>query len=48
MAEPEIAKRVKELGMTPDVGTPQAFSELIDSETQLWKRLIRDQNIKVE
>lgn len=48
LSEPEIVERVKKLGMTPDVRSAAAFSELIKDESALWQRLIREQNIKVE
>jgi len=47
-AEPDIVERVKQLGMTPDVRGPDAFRDLIKSESVQWQRLIREQNIKVE
>jgi len=48
MTDPDIAARVRQLGMTPSVGTPQALADLIQSDSQLWQTLIREQNIKIE
>jgi tripartite-type tricarboxylate transporter receptor subunit TctC len=47
-AEPEIVEKVKQLGMTPNVGTPTEFTDLIKSEADMWAKLIKEQNIKVE
>jgi len=48
MTVPDVAVRVKQLGMTPSVGTPKELANLIQSDSQLWQKLIADQNIKVE
>jgi len=48
MADPEIAAKVQNLGMTPSVGTQAEFVGLIRSETAMWARLIKEQNIKVQ
>jgi tripartite-type tricarboxylate transporter receptor subunit TctC len=47
-SDPAIVERVQQLGMTPDVQGPVEFRKLIQAESELWQRLIRDQGIKVE
>jgi len=47
-SEPEIIEKVKQLGMTPNVGTAEEFTNLIRSESVMWDKLIKEQNIKVQ
>lgn len=47
-SEPDIVEKVKQLGMTPSVGTAAEFTDLIKSETVMWSKLIKEQNIKVQ
>ena len=40
LREPEMARRVAEMG-SPDVaGTPEAFRALIASETEKWRKVL--------
>jgi tripartite-type tricarboxylate transporter receptor subunit TctC len=49
LAEPELQKRLVELGGEPVIGTPEAFGALISAETEKWKKVIEDAGIaKVE
>jgi tripartite-type tricarboxylate transporter receptor subunit TctC len=49
LAEPEIQKRLVELGGDPVSGTPEAFGALIAAETEKWKKVIEGAGIaKVE
>jgi tripartite-type tricarboxylate transporter receptor subunit TctC len=49
LAEPEIQKRLVELGSDPVSGTPEAFGALIAAETEKWKKVIEGAGIaKVE
>jgi len=49
LAEPEIRKRLVELGGDPVSGTPEAFGALIAAETEKWKKVIEGAGIaKVE
>jgi len=48
MTDPDIAARVRQLGMTPSIGTQRELADLIESDSQLWLKLITDQHIKIE
>ncbi len=49
LAEPEMKKRLVELGGDPLIGTPEAFGAMIVAETEKWKRVIEGAAIeKVE
>jgi tripartite-type tricarboxylate transporter receptor subunit TctC len=49
LAEPEMKKRLVELGGDPLIGTPEAFGAMIVAETEKWKKVIEDAAIeKVE
>jgi len=49
LTEPEMQKRLIELGGDPVIGTPEAFGALIATETDKWKKVIEGAAIpKVE
>jgi tripartite-type tricarboxylate transporter receptor subunit TctC len=49
LAEPEMKKRLVELGGDPLIGTPEAFGAMIVAETEKWKKVIEGAAIeKVE
>ncbi len=48
LAEPEIRKRLVELGGEPLVSTPQAFGEIIKAETEKWEKVVKYADIKIE
>jgi tripartite-type tricarboxylate transporter receptor subunit TctC len=49
LAEPDMQKKLVELGGNPVIGTPEAFGALIASETEKWKKVIEGAGIaKVE
>lgn len=48
LAEPEIKKRLVELGGEPLIGTPEAFGDMIKAETDKWKKVVEFANLKVE
>ena len=41
LTEPEMQKRLIELGGDPVIGTPEAFGALIAAETDKWKKVDR-------
>jgi len=47
-ANPDIAARLNEAGLTPDAGTPQAFREYIGNELQKWRKVATDIGISVQ
>jgi tripartite-type tricarboxylate transporter receptor subunit TctC len=49
LAEPEMTKRLIDLGGAPLIGTPEAFGAMIVAETEKWKKVIEGADIpKVE
>ncbi|MGL3105798.1 Bug family tripartite tricarboxylate transporter substrate binding protein [Bradyrhizobium sp. BR 1432] len=48
MKEPDMAKRLVELGGEPRVQTPEAFGEEIKAETEKWKKVVEFAGLKVE
>jgi tripartite-type tricarboxylate transporter receptor subunit TctC len=49
LAEPDMKKRLIDLGGPPLIGTPEAFGAMIVAETEKWKKVIEGANIpKVE
>ncbi len=48
MAEPEMRKRLVELGGDPLIQSPEAFGEQIKAETQKWKKVVEFAGLKVE
>ncbi|MGX1167367.1 tripartite-type tricarboxylate transporter receptor subunit TctC [Bradyrhizobium sp. USDA 372] len=46
--EPDMAKRLVELGGEPRVQTPEAFGEEIKAETEKWKKVVEFAGLKVE
>lgn len=47
IAQPDTMERLKTLGYEPIASTPQAFSTRIRTESDVWARVIRASNIKV-
>ncbi|WBL78837.1 tripartite tricarboxylate transporter substrate binding protein [Bradyrhizobium xenonodulans] len=48
MKEPDMTKRLVELGGEPRVQTPEAFGEEIKAETDKWKKVVDFAGLKVE
>src|ERR1700687_2863239 len=48
LAEPEIRKRLVELGGEPLIGTPEAFGAMIAAETEKWEKVVKFSGEKVE
>jgi tripartite-type tricarboxylate transporter receptor subunit TctC len=47
LAEPTLKSRFADLGATTIPGTPAAFAQLIATETEKWRKVIRAGNIKL-
>ena len=48
LAEPEIRKRLIELGGEPLITTPEDFGAMIAAETEKWEKVVKYAGIKVE
>jgi len=48
MAEPEMKKRLVELGGAPLIQSPEAFGDMIKAETAKWKKVVEFAGLKVE
>jgi tripartite-type tricarboxylate transporter receptor subunit TctC len=48
MAEPDMTKRLVELGGEPRIQTPEAFGAEIVAETEKWKKVVEFAGLKVE
>jgi tripartite-type tricarboxylate transporter receptor subunit TctC len=48
MAAPEVQERIRALGGEPFTGGPEAADKFLRDQQQLWGRIVRERNIKVE
>jgi tripartite-type tricarboxylate transporter receptor subunit TctC len=48
LAEPEMRKRLVELGGEPLVSSPEAFGAMIAAETEKWEKVVKSAGLKVE
>jgi tripartite-type tricarboxylate transporter receptor subunit TctC len=48
LAEPEVRKRLIELGGEPLISTPEDFGAMIAAETEKWEKVVKFAGIKVE
>jgi tripartite-type tricarboxylate transporter receptor subunit TctC len=48
VAEPETRAKLAAQGVEPRGGSPEAFAKLIRDETERWRKVIADANIRVE
>ena len=48
LAEPEVRKRLVELGGEPLITTPEEFGAMIAAETEKWEKVVKFADIKVE
>jgi tripartite-type tricarboxylate transporter receptor subunit TctC len=45
---PDVQAKLTELGSDPYILTPAAFAQVIRRDQDMWQKLIRERNIKVE
>ena len=45
---PDVQTKLTELGSDPYILTPTVFAQLIRRDQNMWQKLIRERNIKVE
>jgi tripartite-type tricarboxylate transporter receptor subunit TctC len=48
LAEPEMKKRLTELGGEPLISTPEAFGAMIAAETEKWGRVVTSAGLKID
>jgi tripartite-type tricarboxylate transporter receptor subunit TctC len=48
LAEPEMKKRLTELGGEPLISTPDAFGAMIAAETEKWEKVVKFAGAHVE
>jgi tripartite-type tricarboxylate transporter receptor subunit TctC len=48
IAPAEIRRKLGEAGIDPVGGTPEQFTQYIQSETAKWGRVVRERGIKAE
>ena len=48
LAEPEVAKRLNELGGPPLISTPAGFGTMIADETAKWAKVVKSAGLKIE
>ena len=48
LADPEVRKRLVELGGEPLITTPEEFGAMISAETEKWEKVVKFAGIKVE
>jgi tripartite-type tricarboxylate transporter receptor subunit TctC len=48
LAEPEMKKRLVELGGDPLISTPEAFGAMMAAETEKWEKVVKFAGIKVD
>jgi tripartite-type tricarboxylate transporter receptor subunit TctC len=48
LAEPEMKKRLTELGGEPLISTPEAFGAMIAAETEKWEKVVKSAGLKID
>ena len=48
LAEPEVRKRLIELGGEPLIATSEDFGAMIKAETEKWEKVVTSAGIKIE
>jgi len=48
LAEPEVAQRLRDLGLVLEPGTPEALNEFLGAERARWSRLVREIGLQPE
>ena len=48
LAEPEVAKRLNELGGPPLISTPAGFGTMIADETAKWEKVVKSAGLKID
>jgi tripartite-type tricarboxylate transporter receptor subunit TctC len=48
MAAPAVSAQLEKLGIDPATSTPEAYTQLVRSDTERWGQLVRSLNLKAE
>lgn len=48
LAEPEVAQRLRDLGLTIEPGSPEALNQFLAAERTRWSKLVKDINLQPE
>jgi len=48
LKDPEVAKQLNDLGLTPHPTTRAEFAEFMKSESDKWSKIIKERNITME
>jgi tripartite-type tricarboxylate transporter receptor subunit TctC len=48
LADPEVKKRLIELGGDPLISTPEAFGEMIAAETEKWEKVVKFAGLRID
>ena len=48
LAEPDVKKRLTELGGEPLIATPQAFGTMIAAETEKWAKVVKSAGLRID
>ena len=48
LADPEVAQRLRDLGVVPEPGSPEALNEFLAAERTRWTKLVKDIGLQPE
>jgi tripartite-type tricarboxylate transporter receptor subunit TctC len=48
LADPDVAQRLRDLGVVPEPGSPEALGEFLGAERTRWTRLVKDIGLQPE
>jgi tripartite-type tricarboxylate transporter receptor subunit TctC len=48
LADPEVRKRLVELGGDPLISTPEAFGDMIAAETEKWEKVVKFAGLRID
>jgi tripartite-type tricarboxylate transporter receptor subunit TctC len=48
LADPEVAQRLRDLGVVPEPGSPEALNEFLAAERTRWSKLVKDIGLQPE
>jgi tripartite-type tricarboxylate transporter receptor subunit TctC len=48
LADPEVKKRLTELGGEPLISKPEEFGAMMKAETEKWEKVVTSAGLKIE